>query len=142
MAFLHVEKIQHTHFITLLFQQIAGVAGQFPLGVQNHKRGVGLHEIGLRIETCLARAASADDHRVEVAPVLASVQPDPHILGQQLVFLWPFVPVLSAHGPGVAPFGRAVFLATPVVAPGGEIDADAHPIRAQKKEDSFQAVLT
>ena len=53
-ALLHIEQIQHTDLIAFLLQQVAGIPEQLPLGVQNNKTGVGLAEIGLGVETCLA----------------------------------------------------------------------------------------
>ena len=41
----------------------------------------------------------------------------------------------------IAPFGRAMFLATPVMTAGGKIEPDHHGIQGNENEDSFQAVL-
>ena len=38
---------------------MAGVPQQFPFGVQDHKGGVGLHDIGLRIKASLAGSGTA-----------------------------------------------------------------------------------
>ena len=88
-----------------------------------------MHEVGLGKVEAFARAAASDDYRVEVSPVLSSVQTHAHILRKQLILLRPFIPVFLVHGSGVAPLGRTVFLTPAVVAPGGEINADAHSIR-------------
>ena len=42
MAFLHVQKIQHTHLIALLPQQVSRAAQQLALRVQHGKARVGL----------------------------------------------------------------------------------------------------
>ena len=72
-ALLHIEQIQHTDLIAFLLQQVAGVPEQLPLGVQNNKTGVGLAKIGLGVEARFAGPGSANDHSVQVAPVLVSV---------------------------------------------------------------------
>ena len=141
VAALHVQQIQHPHLVAFLLQEITGIPDQLALRIENHKAGVGLTEIGFCVKSRLARAAAAHDHGVEVAAVLSAVQPHAHALGKELVGLRLFGPVLLVNGFGVAPFGRTVFLPAPVVAPGGEINAEAHPIGEQKKEDSFEAVL-
>ena len=141
VAALHVQQIQHPHFIALLLQQITGIPDQLALRIEDHKAGVGLAEIRFCVKSRLARAAAAHDHGVEVAAVLSAVQPHTHALGKELVGLRLFGPVLLVNGLSVAPFSRAVFLPAPVVMPGGEIDTEAHSICEQKKEDSFEAVL-
>ena len=140
MAALHVQQVQHPHLIALLLQQIAGIPRQLAFRIENDKAGVGLAEVGFGIKPRLARAAAAYHNGVQIAAVLSAVQPHADILREQLIGLRLLCPVFSVHGSGVAPFSRAVFLPAPVVASGGEIDTESHPIREQKKEDSFQAV--
>lgn len=69
------------------------------------------------------------------------VQPDCHILRQQLVFALGLLCVLFVHGTGAAPFCRAVFLPPAVVPACGEVDADAHSVAEKQNEDSFYTVL-
>ena len=137
MAALHVQQIQHTHFIAFLLQQITRIPCQLSFRIEDNKAGVGLAEVGLGIKPCFARATAAHYHRVQIAAVLSAVQPDTDILCEQLVGLRLLCPVFLVHGFGVAPFSRAVFLSAPVVAAGGEINTESHSIREQKKEDSF-----
>ena len=105
MAALHVQQIQHPHFIALLLQQITGIPDQLALRVEDNKAGVGLAEIGFGVKAGFARTAAAHDHGVEVAAVLSAVQPHAHALGKELVGLRLFGPVLLVNSFGVAPFG-------------------------------------
>ncbi len=140
VAFLHVDKVDHLNVVPLGFQQVPGVPQQFALGIEAHKAGVGVHDIGLCEKPRLARAGAAAHQNIEVAPVFASVQPYGYVLRQYLVLGHFPVGVLLPDGLGGAPLGGAVFLPPAVVAVGGEVDTDAQPIAQQKNEDSFQAV--
>ena len=128
MAALHVQQIQHTHFIAFLLQQIARIPRQLSFRIEDNKAGVCLAEVGLGIKPCFARAAATHHYRVQIAAVLSAVQPDTDILCEQLVVLRLLCPVFPVYGSGVAPFSRAVFLSAPVVASGGEIDTESHSI--------------
>ena len=112
-----LSTIQHPDFIPLLFQQMPRVPEQLPLGVQNDKTGVGLAEIGFGVKARFASPRPADDHSVQVAPVLVGIQAHADVLGKNAVLERVFIPVFLIHGPRIAPFGGAVFLAPAVIAP-------------------------
>ena len=128
MAALHVQQIQHTHFIPFLLQQIARIPRQLSFRIKNNKAGVRLAEVGHGVKPCFARAAAAHDDGVQIAPVLSAIQPNMDILRKQRIGLWLLCPVFPVHGSGVAPLRRAVFLPSPVVAPGGEVNTQTHSI--------------
>ena len=118
MAFLHVQKINDADFIALPFQQGAAVPEQFSLTIQHEKRGVGLAQVDFGIEAALACAAAAHHQGVQIAAVLPAIQPHADVLREDAVLKWVFGPVLFVHSSGVAPFGRTVFFAPSVIAPG------------------------
>ena len=141
MAFLHVDEVDHLNVIAFGFEEISGIPEQFPLGVEAYQAGIGVHDIHFRKETGFARAAAAAAKNIQIAAVFSAVQTDGHILREYLVGrLFPVCVLLIDHARN-APFGRAVFLPSPVVAVGGQIDADAQTIAQKKKEDSFYTVL-
>ena len=118
MAFLHIQKIQHTHLIALLPQQVSRASQQLTLRVQHGKARVCLTQIRLCEKPRLACTAAADHDRVEIAAVLSPVQSHTDILREDLVFLRLGCPVFSVDGSSRAPLGRTVFLATAVIAAG------------------------
>ena len=118
MALLHVQKIQHTHLITLLPEQMPRAAQQLALRVQHGKARVGLTQIRLCVKPRLACATAADHDRIEVAAVLPSVQTHTDILREDLVVLRCGCPVFSVDSSGRTPLGRTVFLAPAVIAAG------------------------
>ena len=99
-------------------------------------------QVDFRIEPAFSRAAAAHHQGVQIAAVLPAVQPHADVLGEDAVLKRVFRPVLLVHGSGVAPFGRTVFFAPSVIAPGREVNPDPQPIGGNKNEDSFYAVLT
>ena len=118
MAFLHIQKIQHTNLITLLPQQMPRTAQQLAFRVENGKARVGLTQIRFGVKSRFACAAAADNDRIEVAAVLSPVQSHTDILREDLVVLRLGCPVFSVDGSGRAPLGRAMFLAPAVIAAG------------------------
>ena len=146
VTFLHVQQIQHPDLISGFLQQPSGIAQQLAFWVEADKgrtlrRQASLIQTGLGIRTGFACAAAADDDSIQIALVLAAVQPHADVLREHLVRLWRARPVLSVHGFRIAPFGRTVFLAAPVMTAGGKIDPDHYGIQDNENEDSFQAVL-
>ena len=105
VAFLHVQKIQHTHRIALLPQQMSRTAQQLALRVQHGKARVGLAQIRFCVKSRFACAAAADNDRIEVAAVLSPVQSHPDILREDLVVLRCSRPVFSVDGSSRAPLG-------------------------------------
>ena len=61
MAFLHVDKVNHLDLIALCFEQRTGVSEQLTFRVQDDKRGVGIHDVGLGIEPCFTGTGTAAD---------------------------------------------------------------------------------
>ena len=98
VAFLHVQKIQHTHLIALLPQQVSRTAQQLALWVKHGKARVGLAQIRFCVKSRFACAAAADHDRVEVAAVLPPVQTHTDILREDLVGLRCGCPVFSVDG--------------------------------------------
>ena len=80
VAFLHIDEIQNTDNISLLFKQLSGIPQNFSLAVQHYERRVSLHDVRLGIEPCFTGSAAADHEHIEIAPVPASVKSDPRIL--------------------------------------------------------------
>ena len=76
VAFLHVDKVDHLNVVPLVPQQVPGVPQQLALGIETHKAGVGVHDVGLCKKPRLARARAAADQDIEIAAVFASVQAD------------------------------------------------------------------
>ena len=142
MAFLHAQKIQHPHLVALMLKKKACIAEQLALWIKHHKRSVRLTEIGLCVEPCLARAASAHHDGVQIAQMLPAVQAHADVLRKELVSRRLLCPVFPADGSGIAPLCRAVFLTAPIVPAGGEVDAEEKSIYEQQKKDSLQTVLT
>ena len=75
-------------------------------------------QVDFRIEPALTCATAAHHQGVQIAAVLPSIQPHADVLGEDAVLKRVFRPVLLVHGSGVAPFGRTVFFAPSVIAPG------------------------
>ena len=82
-----IHEIQHPDVIALLFQVSARVSQDFHFRVRDHIIGIGLQDVGLHITAGLGRAAAADDQHVQGAPVLMSIQSQPHMTGQDLILL-------------------------------------------------------
>ena len=146
VAFLHVQQIQHPDIIARFPQQSSGIPQQLALGVKADKgrplrRQARFIQAGLCIAAGLACAAAADYDRVQVAPVLPSVQPHADMLGEHLVRLRWLGAVFPVQPLRAAPFCGAVFHATPVAAPGGQHRSHQQAIGGDKKEDSLSAVL-
>ena len=80
-----VDQIQHLNDISLFLQQVAGVSQQLSFGVQNHKGGIGLHDVGFGVEAGLTGTGTAADQDIQVPTMLPSVQAQRHLPGQQLV---------------------------------------------------------
>lgn len=118
MTFLHVQKVNDADFIALPFQQSAAVPEQLALTIQHKIRGVGLAQVDFCIEPAFSCAAAAHHQGVQIAAVLPAVQSHADVLGEDAVLKRVFRPVLLVHGSGVAPFGRTVFFAPSVIAPG------------------------
>ena len=85
MAPFGIDEIQNLNGIPLFLQQMSGVSQQFPLGVQDHEGGVGLHDIGLRVEAGLTGTGTAANQNIQVPAVLSAVQAQRHLLGQQFI---------------------------------------------------------
>ena len=90
--------------------------------------GICLAEVRLGKKTGFSCAGAAADQRVQVAPVLAAVQTNGHILRQNFVLRGVGVGVFPVNLRRLAPLGRAVFLPPAVIALGGEVDADGQRI--------------
>ena len=78
---------------------------------------------------------TAADKGVQVAPVLAAVQTNGHILRQNFVLRGVGVGVFPVDLRRGAPLGRAVFLPPAVIALGGELDADGQRISQKQHGD-------
>ena len=78
-----------------------------------------MQQIDEGIESALTGAAAADYHGVQIPAVLSAVQTHADMLGENLVGLRGLCLILLIDRGGAAPFGRAVFLSTAVMAPGG-----------------------
>jgi len=142
MAFLHIQKIHNPYLISVSFKQCAGIPQQFALAVEHKKGCVCLKQIHLCVEAAFSRTAAATAQCVQVSSVLSAIQTHADIFCEDAIGKRVFVPVLSVYSSGIAPFCRAVFLTSAIVASGREINADTQAISAKKKEDSFYAVLT
>ena len=59
MAPFGIDQIQNLNDIPLFLQKMAGVPQKLSLGVQDHKGGVGLHDIGLCVKAGLAGTGTA-----------------------------------------------------------------------------------
>lgn len=105
----------------------------FAVWIQNCKTAICLHYVWFDKKTCFSCTTSTYDQHVQVPSVLMRIETDPHILSKYLVHEIGFLSVLPVHGCGIAPLCRAVFLASPVIATGGEPDADTHGIYKQTK---------
>ena len=64
MAPFGVDQIQHLDNVALFLQQVAGVPQQLSFGVQNHKGGIGLHDIRLRVKASLAGTGTTADQDI------------------------------------------------------------------------------
>ena len=64
MAPFGIDQIQNLNDIALFLQQMAGVSQQFSLGVQDHKGGVGLHDIGLCVKAGLTGTGTTADQDI------------------------------------------------------------------------------
>ena len=82
-----VDQIQHPNFIAFAFEVAAGGQQHFRLGIGDHVIGVGLQNVGQYIAPGLGCTAAADDQHVETAPMLAAVQPQPNVTGEDFALL-------------------------------------------------------
>ena len=64
MAPFGIDQIQNLNDIPLFLQKMAGVSQQFPLGVQDHEGGVGLHDVGFGVEAGLAGTGTTADQDI------------------------------------------------------------------------------
>ena len=71
-----------------------------------------------------------------------SVQTNGYVLRQKLVFGGNPVCIFAVDQVWCAPFRRSVFFTPSVVTDRGKVDPDGKPVGGNKKEDSFQTVLT
>ena len=84
-----VDQIQHPNFIAFAFEVAAGGKENFRFRVSNDIVGVGLQNVWEHIAPGFCCAAAADDQHVEAAPVLAAVQPQADVAGEN------FAPLLG-----------------------------------------------
>ena len=113
-----------------------GVPQVLSLRIKHNKRRVRLHKIRFRIKPCLSGSAPAHHDGEQVAAVPPAVIADTHVGRHNLVGSKIFLAVLLVDRPCVAPCGRTVFLAPPVVPACGHINANPHPVYQQENEDS------
>ena len=83
-------------------------------------------------------AAAADDQHVEAAAVLAAVQPQPNVTGEDFVLL---LGKLAVYLPGRAPGGGAVFLAIPGAPAAGKVHRQPQHINAGADKNRRSALL-
>ena len=91
-----------------------------------------MEDIRFCIEARFASAAAADHKHVEVTAMLASVQPDLHMICEKDVLIAALVCVLVIDFLSCTPFCGAVFFTVTVILPCCKVNADAHPIHQQK----------
>ena len=142
MAFVHVEQVDHLDDVTLGPKQAAAVVEQLALRVEDDKGGVRVHEVGLSVKPRLARAGAAADQHIQISPVPPPVQPDGHILGQDLIVCLLPPSILPVDAPSLPPLRRPMLLLHPIIPARGQIDPNAQRIGQKQNEDSPETVLT
>ena len=78
-----------------------------------------MQQIDEGVESALTGTAAAHHHSIQIAAVLSAIQTHADMLGENLVGFRVFRLLLLVDGGSAAPFGRAVFLTTAIVASGG-----------------------
>ena len=84
-----IDEIQNPNFIALAFEVAAGGKEDFGFRVSNHIVGVGLQNVGQHIAPGLGCTTATDDQHVKTAPMLAAVQPQANVPGEN------FAPLLG-----------------------------------------------
>ena len=135
MATIGIDKVKHSDFISFLFQKIACVSQDFALGVKHYKRGVGLHNVRFGIEACFTCTRAADNHDVQIAPMLFSVKTYPCVLCQKNIIRPILIRIFSGENGRCTPFCRAMFFSLSVVMLSRKVYADRNAIY-QKKEQN------
>jgi hypothetical protein len=123
-----LDEVKDAQLIALLFQQMTRIAQDLALWIEHDERRVTLHDIGFGVEARLTAAAAAHHHDVEIAPVLAPIQPNADILREKDVIELILVRIFTAKLLRITPFGAAVLLTLTVIAFHGVIDADAQTV--------------
>ena len=133
-----VDQIQHPDFIAFAFEVAAGGQQHLRFGVGDHIVGVGLQNVGQHIAPGLGGTAAADDQHVETAPMLAAVQSQADVAGEDFVLL---LGELAVYLPGRVPGGGAVFLAVPGASTAGKVDSQPQYIEAGTNKNGRSALL-
>ena len=79
-----IDQIQHPNFIAFAFEVAAGGKENFRFRVSNDIVGVGLQNVWEHIAPGFCCAAAADNQHVETAPMLAAVQSQADVAGENL----------------------------------------------------------
>ena len=87
IGLIEIDQIQHPNFIAFAFEVAAGGKENFRFRVSNDIIGVGLQNVGEHIAAGLGGTAAADDQHVETAPMLAAVQSQADVPGENLALL-------------------------------------------------------
>ena len=87
VGFAEVDQIQHPNFIAFAFEVATGGKENFRFRVSNDIIGVGLQNVWEHIAPGFCCAAAADNQHVETAPMLAAVQPQTDVPGENLALL-------------------------------------------------------
>lgn len=116
MAFVHVDQIQDFNLVALTLEEISGVSQNFSLRVKDHKATVDVDDVGFGEEPRFTGTTSATYQCVQISSVLASIQSDCYILCQNLILYFVGIGISFVDLTRLAPFGRAVFLPSSVVA--------------------------
>lgn len=82
-----IDQIQNANIVALAFEVAAGSQQHLTLGIGDHIVGVGLQNIGEHIAPGFCGTASADDQYVKAAPMLAAVQPQTDVAGENFALL-------------------------------------------------------
>ena len=128
VALSHVDEIEHPDLISFCLQQVPGCPEVLSLRIQYHKRGVCLHQVRFAVEAGLPGTGASTHQYVEVSPVLPAVQPDPHVLCQDLVFRVRHSTILPVQLRGIAPYSRTHLFSSPVIPSGRNRDPDPYHI--------------
>ena len=142
MAAIGIDKVKHSDFISFLFQKIACVSQDFALGVKHYKRGVGLHNVRFGIEACFTCTRAADNHDVQIAPMLFSVKTYPCVLCQKNIMRPILIRIFSGENCRCTPFCRAIFFSLSVVMLSRKVYADRNAIYQKKNQNCLWWILT
>ena len=82
-----IHQIQHPNLVALAFEVAASGQQYFALWVGDYIVGVGLQNVGEHIAPRLSGTAAADDQYVEAAAMLAAVQPQTDVAGENFALL-------------------------------------------------------